>query len=101
MPFKEIKSIIPSYIYKKQKNSKWEEQILEKWKEFSSKLSDSEEGVKTFLGMIAEKNYYGCNLFWMENYYKNKQKWLKKNMWLIVKYDKVVLTDDKITQEIR
>lgn len=70
IPFKEIRSIIPNDIYKKQKNAKWEESFLEKYSEFSSQGYTQEQAMKHFLELIATRYWYGATLFWVENYYK-------------------------------
>lgn len=100
VPFKEIKSLIPVDLYKKQKNDTWETNIIAKWTEFSEKLQGKEEAMLEFLLMIAKKDYYGSNMFWVENYKYNKQSWLQKNMWMAVRYDSIIFWDEKSKKKI-
>ena len=72
---------------------------MKSWEDYSAELSDSEEGVYAFLSKISKLNYYGYNLFWVENY--KKQPGLKNNMWMAINYEGVRLVDDKLTQQIR
>lgn len=101
VPIKEIKSLIPGILYKKKEDKAWGDKILQKWKEFSNQLETAEEGYKTFISMLAEKEYYGGNFFWVENYKYNKQGWLSKNMWLVVKYDRVIFVNEDMTTTIK
>ena len=40
-------------------------------------------------------------MFWIENYKHNKQKWLEKCMWMIVKYDKIILVNEKLNKKLK
>jgi hypothetical protein len=76
----------------------WEADILDLWDNYSDRFNGSKEGVTEFIRKWAKNKYYGYNLFWVENY-KN-QKGLKKNMWLAVNHERLVLVNDNLKGEI-
>ena len=60
-------------------------------------MSDSEESKKEvtigLFDVVFREYYYGRTLFWVENYYKNQEDYLLKNMWLAVDYKHVYVID--------
>lgn len=97
VPFKEISSVIPASLFKKNKK-KWQKDIYAKWDDNSKKFEGGEEWAYHFLQKMAKIPFYGYNLFWVENYKKQPG---PKNMWLAVSCNGLKLMNDKLNKEIK
>lgn len=98
VPFKEISAVIPPSLFKKNKK-KWQNDIYAKWDENSKKFEGGEEWAYYFLSQkMAKIQFYGYNLFWVENYKKQPG---PKNMWLAVSWNGFKLMDDKLKKEVK
>ncbi len=57
------------------------------WREISTLKKSKRDAIYEAYELVKDERWFGYNLFWVENYKKNKESFLKKNMWLGVSYD--------------
>ena len=90
-------SIIPEHIIKTWRTNKWEELFNRGW----SQVSESDDGrqtvILTMFDLVFKEYYYGRTLFWVENYYKNTEDYLLKNMWLAVDHKSMYVIHTNIS----